>query len=343
MNVPMWYHPKEDMSSEQLEKDVRQMRNAGVDAALTYVYTGHRANFLSTIVAHGETDVLARLIPIARACGLEVHPTLVLLNGAAKDVMDAHPEWYVVSREGVSCVEKPPYIEGYRWFCPSREEPREFVRRIVEELASGYDVQGIHLDYIRYPDVILPKGIQPRYGIVQDREFPEYDYCYCSRCRALFADQEGIDPLEIRDEETRARWNRFRYDRIGSLVGELYELAHTHDKLLSAAVFATPELSRRYVRQDWPNWKLDAAMPMIYQKYYGEELPWIGTATSEGVREVGGRFPIYAGMQMAHVEPEELEQAVQYVCDAGAAGPAIFSFGGSQRHWAVFGKALAGS
>ena len=114
MNVAMWYHPKEDMSSEQLEKDVRQMRNAGVDAALTYVYNGRRANFLSTTVAHGETDVLARLIPIARACGLEVHPTLVLLNGAAKDVMDAHPEWYVVSREGVSCVEKPPYIEGYR-------------------------------------------------------------------------------------------------------------------------------------------------------------------------------------------------------------------------------------
>lgn len=217
------------------------------------------------------------------------------------------------------------------------------MRRIVEELASGYDVQGIHLDYIRYPDVILPKGIQPRYGIVQDREFPEYDYCYCSRCRALFADQEGIDPLEIRDEEIRMRWNRFRYDRIGSLVGELYELAHAHGKILSAAVFATPELARRYVRQDWPNWKLDAAMPMIYQKYYGEELSWIGGATSEGVGEVAGRFPIYSGMQMAHVEPEELEQAVQYARDAGAAGPAIFSFGGSQRHWAVFGKALAGS
>jgi len=342
MNVPMWYHPKEEMAVEQLEEDVRRMGDAGVDAALTYVYSSYRARFLSSTVPYGETDLLGRLIPAAQAYGLEVHPTLVVLNCNAKDVMDAHPEWYVVSREGVSCVEKPPYIEGYRWFCPSREEPRAFVRGIVEDLASGYDVQGIHLDYIRYPDVILPKGMQPRYDLVQDREFPEYDYCYCERCRALFAEQEGIDPLEIDDEAARERWNRFRYDRIGSLVDELYEIVHAHGKILSAAVFATPELSRQYVRQDWPNWKLDAAMPMIYQKYYAEELSWIGTATAEGAREVGGRFPIYTGMQMAHVEPEEFEQAVRYARDAGAEGPAIFAFGGSQRHWPVFEGVLAG-
>ena len=39
------------------------------------------------------------------------------------------------------------------------------------------ELTGIRLDYIRQLDVILASGLQPSYGIVQDREYPEYDYC----------------------------------------------------------------------------------------------------------------------------------------------------------------------
>ncbi|HID11008.1 MAG TPA: hypothetical protein EYP17_06870 [Candidatus Latescibacteria bacterium] len=44
---------------------------------------------------------------------------------------------------------------------------------------------------------------------------------------------------------------------------ELADAASGHDKELSAAVFATPELSRKYVRQDWSSWPLDAAVLMV--------------------------------------------------------------------------------
>jgi len=68
-----------------------------------------------------------------------------------------------------------------------------------------------------------------------------------------------------------ALWDEFRYGRIRT---ELADSARGHDKELSAAVFATPELSRRYVRQDWPSWPLDG-LP-------GQPLTWIREATWEG-------------------------------------------------------------
>ncbi len=189
--------------------------------------------------------------------------------------------------------------------------------------------------------MILPAGIQKRYGLGQDREFPEYDYCYCSECRSSFKEKEGIDPLDIQDEQTAQEWREFRYHNITSLVNELSGFVRSSGKKLSAAVFATPELSRKYVRQDWPVWNLDAAMPMIYQEHYGGKLPWIKKATKEGVAEVGGKYPIYSGLQMGHVRPDEIATAVDYALEAGAEGVSIFSFGGAAKHWETIKSKLA--
>ena len=57
-------------------------------------------------------------------------------------------------------------------------------------------VDGIHLDYVRYCDVILPVNLWQNYGIEQTRELPEYDFCYCETCRAKYKAEHGVDPLE---------------------------------------------------------------------------------------------------------------------------------------------------
>ena len=49
------------------------------------------------------------------------------------------------------------------------------VAHIVEMNA----VDGVHLDYVRHCDVILPRGLWERYDLVQDIEHPEFDFCYC--------------------------------------------------------------------------------------------------------------------------------------------------------------------
>ena len=60
----------------------------------------------------------------------------------------------------------------------------------VEGLAS------VHLDYVRYPDVILGDDLQPKYNIVQDTELPEYDYDYHPIAIEKFEEIFNKNPLK---------------------------------------------------------------------------------------------------------------------------------------------------
>ena len=282
------------------------------------------------------------MLPVAAAEGVEVHAWIVTLQCNADPVVEAHPEWFSVSRNGDSCLEKPPYIDSYRWLCPSHPEVREYVGRTVAELAGYSELTGIHLDYIRHPDVILPEALQPKYDLVQDREFPEFDFCYCEVCRDAFGRQEGIDPLELEDPASHDAWKDFRYEGIRNVVAGAAEVAHAAGKLLSAAVFATPEMARTFVRQDWPRWDVDAVLPMIYHFYYARPVEWIEEATRQGVEALAGERPLYSGLFIPGLSPEELPRAVEHARSGGAAGISIFSHRAmTEYHWPALEQALS--
>jgi hypothetical protein len=102
-------------------------------------------------------------------------------------------------------------------------------------------------------------------------------------------------------------------------------VAHAYNKTISAAVFPTPEIAKRIVRQDWTNWNLDAICPMIYHGFYKEDTSWIGDAVAEGVKGINGKFPMYAGLYMPDFKNEaEIKSAVEGAMQNGAAGVSIF-------------------
>jgi len=140
--------------------------------------------------------------------------------------------------------------------------------------------------------------------------------------------------MHSRGDEGAEVWKRqFAQYRSAGIEGVL-TLVHNGTQALSAAVFATPELARTYVRQDWPSWDLDAAFPMIYHPYYAKPAMWIETATREGVDEIGGKFPLYSGLFVGAIEAGDLPRAVERAADAGAAGVCLFSHGAmTDAHW----------
>jgi uncharacterized lipoprotein YddW (UPF0748 family) len=109
------------------------------------------------------------------------------------------------------------------------------------------------------------------------------------------------------------------------MVNQLYDLVHKNNKVLSAAVFPTPDLSKQRVRQDWVNWKLDYVMPMIYQQYENKPVEWIETATSEGVKALAGKFPLFSGLHLYQLTPEEFGLAASLSLKAGASGIVLFT------------------
>jgi hypothetical protein len=303
----VWTNPDHKDTEAQLRERYSAYRNAGI----------------SDLFFEADSELHYR---IARAQGLKAHRWMWTMNQGDKDLLAAHPDWYVVNRKGESCATQPPYVEYYRFLCPSKPDVLEHLKSQVNSILSRKEVDGFHLDYIRFPDVILPVNLWSNYKIDQSKELPEYDYCYCESCRHAYKSQTGKDPLELEHPDQSPSWRRFRYERINNVVNTLAKVARQHKKPITAAVFPTPEIAKRIVRQDWVNWNLDAVMPMIYHGFYRENVSWIGDAVDEGVKALHGRFPLYAGLYLPdfHGNYEDLDQGVKLAVKHGAAGVSIF-------------------
>lgn len=111
--------------------------------------------------------------------------------------------------------------------------------------------------------------------------------------------------------------------------------------MLSAAVFPTPDLAKMRVRQDWVKWNLDCIMPMIYHRYESKPVEWIGTATREGVEALAGKFPLYSGVHLSQLTPQELGLATNLSLKAGASGIVLFTGNKmSDDYWKYIGKEI---
>jgi len=263
----------------------------------------------------------------AKSQKLEAHRWMWTMNRRIDALMKSHPEWYAINRRGESCITHPPYVDYYRWLCPSKPAVQQYLQAEVEQILSKDYVDGIHLDYVRYCDVVLPVNLWENYKIEQIKELPEYDYCYCDDCKEKFKAWRGQELEQIVFPEASLSWREFRYNAITTIVNQLAAVAAKHKKQITAAVFPTPEVARRNVRQDWTNWNLNGICPMIYHGFYKEPVEWIGDAVAEGVHFLNGRFPIYAGIYLPDFKSqEEIKLGMQYALQHGAKGISVFGY-----------------
>lgn len=302
----VWIHPKESDTLEELKKRYERYYQAGIRG----------------IFFEADSEMHFRQ---AKAAKLEAHRWMWTLNQGDKELIKAHPEWYAKNRKGESCANQPPYVDYYRWLCPSRKEVITYLENQVADILAKDYVDGIHLDYIRFSDVILPVNLWDKYKIEQPKELPEYDYCYCEVCQASFKEWRGADVLAITYPQESLSWRLFRYQAINNVVNRLAKVAKNTQKPITAAVFPTPEVAKRIVRQDWTNWNLNGVAPMIYHGFYKEEVSWIGDAVAEGVQGLNGRFPLYAGLYLPDFKNmQELQLGINYALQNGADGISLF-------------------
>ena len=223
-------------------------------------------------------------------------------------------------------------MDYYQWLSPFHPEAREHVKNNVRELLKVEGLASIHLDYVRYVDVILGADLQPKYDLVQSTEMPEYDYGYHPIAIEGFEKLFGKNPLEMEHPELSTEWRQYRLNAITTLVNEISELVHNENQRLTAAVFPFPEMSRQMVRQAWNDWNLDEAFPMIYHNFYRENINWIGYATEQGVNDV--EFPINTGLYMpAFKTTKDLEAAIRIAKEKGAKGVCVFTVDGMQEEF----------
>jgi uncharacterized lipoprotein YddW (UPF0748 family) len=199
----------------------------------------------------------------------------------------------------------------------------------------------VHLDYIRHPDAILPKGLWSKYNLVQDRVYPQFDYGYTPYSREAFKKAHGVDPMELPDPGANEAWVAYRLDSVTELVNRyLVPAARSRGKQITAAVFPGPTLARRMVYQDWGRWDLDGFLPMLYHNFYEAGPDWVRAQTQEGVATV--KKPVYSGLFVYPLDPPGLAATVDAALSGGAAGVSLFEAGAlDERKWAAFAAAIA--
>jgi hypothetical protein len=282
---------------------------------------------ITEILSGGSVEFLQDLVNMANHKNMKVHAWMWTLNRPNDTIANKHPEWYAVNRNGQNSLEYRAYVDYYQWLSPFHPEARNHVINNVKKLMKVNGLASIHLDYVRYVDVILGADLQPKYGLVQDTEMPEYDYGYHPIARAGFKEIFGKDPIEMEHPELSTEWRQYRLNAITSLVNEIVAMAHTDGHKITAAVFPFPEMSRQMVRQAWNDWNLDGAYPMLYNNFYREGIEWIGFCTKQGVSDVN--FPVFSGLfAPALREPNDFEHAILMAKENGAAGISIFTVDG---------------
>jgi uncharacterized lipoprotein YddW (UPF0748 family) len=292
-------------------------------------------------------DPLAEVIAAAHAAGLRVHAwvNVNLVSSAAQlpedraHVIYRHPDWLMVPRALVQDLRtidghSPAYagkisrwtrlqndrVEGL-YLSPILPDAADYTVSVVSELAARYPLDGVHLDYIRYPNADFDYS---RFAVAEFRA--EMGPTLPSPVRARIDKDAEIDPFAYPDA-LPSEWAQFRRARLTSLAMRLKSAVHRArpDAIVSAAVVpdAAEALATRL--QDWRTWVetgiLDAICPMAYTTDAAMFAQQIA-----GARAIAGEHGVWAGIGAWRLTPAQTIQHVGLARKAGAAGFVLFSY-----------------
>lgn len=280
-------------------------------------------------------DPLQYVLEGAKARGIEVHAWvnaftagMLIHRPASPDhVLHRHPDWVLYHRSNRSLLEFGPEVADLGvpaiMLDPGVPEVRDYVVAVVEDIVLRYPVDGIHLDYLRYPST---------------------DFGYHPRARALFEELVGVDPLWLNDEhvdvlregwgdhvvaQVEEAWREWRRRQVTDVLRRVYHMVNETAPWVKVSVAVHPgaERAKRLVLQDWAAWLqegiVDAVVPMVYTA----EGDAVGSHLRQAALLAGDRH-VYGGLGVYRLgnRPDALRGVVAQARAAGVQGIVLFSY-----------------
>jgi len=349
----LWVTRASLTSPESIGALVRSARASGFNALLVQVRGRGDAYFVDGLEPRADVlsstradfDPLQTVITRAKAEGLRVHAWVnVNLVSSATELPEArthvvyrHPDWLMVPRrlavELARAGTRNPEFVGRlaRWTraneveglftSPVIPEAAAHTVAVIDDLVSRYAVDGVHLDYVRYP------GPEFDYSLGALRQFrSDLDGSLSDAERRRF-DARSVSDLIALTDLYPERWAGFRRSRLNALVMRVRTAVKTRRPgvVLSAAVF--PDVAEATTRrfQDWRFWVenrwLDVICPMAYTPD-----PAVFDAQIALARQVAGARPIWAGIGAYRLTPARTVENIETARRLGAAGIILFSY-----------------
>jgi uncharacterized lipoprotein YddW (UPF0748 family) len=320
-----------------------QVRGAG-DAFYASTYEPWAKGLSGTLGKNPGWDPLATAITVAHSRGIELHAYVNVFTawscssgctcraeqgvsnscslpeasatGAPTHYLRAHPTSMAVDTSGLNKDTE------YFWFSPADSAYRAHVLGVLRELLTNYNVDGLHLDRIRYPGT-----------------WASYDPASTTAWETL-----------PNPKPEHANWQR---ENVSSMVGAIYdEVKAVRPKaVLSAAVWGIYQrlpsctTSQGYADyfQDSLNWlstsRIDWLVPMIYWDIGSGCTDW--SRLLDGFVAGGNSARVVAGthaLDSSTFQPTRIKARISYARQIKAAGTCIFasSYLDSSSGWGTF-------
>ncbi len=262
---------------------------AAIDALADNNFTAVFPNMLWGGLAHYQSDLLPRsdefstygdqvaaCLDAAHARGIEVHAWKVNYN------LSTAPQSFIDQMRAEGRTQVTRYGDPVDWLCPSHPDNLALERDSMLEVVQNYDVDGIHFDYIRYPN---------------------RDHCYCDGCRARFEQQTGNAVTTWPDDVTdggplESAFLDWRRQQITNLVSAVYQevKAVKPQVQVSAAVFSGYDYCRDGVGQDWVDWIDRGIVDFLCPMDYTNDFDRFENLVTEQLGYSQGQVPIYPGI-----------------------------------------------
>jgi len=259
--VALWVTRWDFREPGDIERIMDDAASIGVTDVLWQVRGAFDAYYDSPIEPWGEAlsvseagpgfDPLERAIGAAHARGLRLHAwvnVLTLWRGYEPPIDPRHavheePDWGLFDGDG-----KPePASPGYRWANPARDAVHDRVVAVVTDLAGRYDLDGVHLDQVRFREVVSGGRLYPG----------------DSATLARFTRETGYDTLDKAD--ALAAYRAWLRDRITRLVHRVRTEAGIEGEL-SVAALRRPGLARERALQDAAGWVNAGIVDRVYPR-----------------------------------------------------------------------------
>lgn len=308
----------EDIPSVNVKAAFAHMEEAGLDAVMLHA---------------ASVEDYVKDVELAKKHGIKVYAWVWTLNPPRQErptMLQEHPDWFSVNRNGESVADVKAYVNSYKFLCPALPEVREYLARKVEEICAIDGVEGICLDYCRLIDCVLPISLAYNYNLRQDTEvWAEYDYGYHPAMIEKFMKEYGYDPRELQDPSRDEKWCAFRSAQVTEVANLMCEVAHKAGKKVTASPFAAAGLANFMVFQDWPKWNLDMVHPMAYTDFYTMDPSFARDATLSNIKAAGPEVTVMCGVDTElGGDPEFIFDKMDAAFGAGAKGISLYTIEG---------------
>ncbi|MDO4790098.1 MAG: family 10 glycosylhydrolase [Porphyromonas sp.] len=204
--------------------------------------------FRSAMQEDKSYDPLAYVIKGCHDRGMECHAWMVTLKmGAISDLRHAPKDAYIKKYKAYTIRHN-----GEIYMNPAAEHPRKFLADMAKELAANYNIDGIHLDYIRYPE---------RAELLKDQR--NYKQSRTNLPHSLWREENIQKTVSTIYDAVKSVNPKIQVS--ASPIGKYRKIATDNGHIWTA---------KESVHQDPPAWKrmgkIDFVVPMMYFK--GEDF-----------------------------------------------------------------------